>query len=837
LRSSPRLVGVLTALSLAALTGCHALHSESPQHLYSVAYSGFRGEHYAEALQQSRQGEQLTGEASELHWRFRLLTAAILLGQREAASAEKALAFELPQVARTPANQSRFFLLKGFSAGLLRDYDTARTYLDHAASLAQDSRDGELLAEVENRQGLVAASQGRFEDAGLLFHRALEYASAHKVPWLQIAATGNLGYQLMGVHKYDEAVPWFQEAVRLARQFRAVESEGRNVGNLGWCYYRIGDLDKARASLETAVAVFEKTPNRLEQQNWLGNLASVYVSQDEFDAAKKLYLRALDLARQLGDKGFAAIWLNNLAKLALQTGDLDAAQTFNDQALALKQELHLVESLAYSELNAARIASGRKQHDEARRISQGIVAKGFSDPTLRVRAHDELAGALAALGDSAAADREYRICLAEIEKQRREMLRDDDKRAYLSSLIGFYEDYVQFLMDQGKIGEALQTADASHARSMRERLRMADADRGELRRVSDFQRLAKTSATTLLCYSLGRQKSYLWVVSADQIQSFPLPPQSQLISLLADYDKSIQNLRDPLAQSSAAGQKLYETLIAPALPALKKTGRALIVPDGPLYSLNFETLPVAAAETGAHPHYWIEDATIAVTPALGLLGNPEQLLSSTPGSLLMLGDPVSPDPEFPKLMFAAKEMDSIEGLMPHARKTVLRGSDAKPAVWAQLEPAQFSLIHFAAHAAANREEPLESSVILSRDAGAASASYKLRAMDLVKTPIHARLVTLSACKSAGIRIYAGEGLVGLASAFLEAGARNVIAGLWDVNDESGARMMTSLYAGLAAGKNPPDALHDAKLALIHAGGIYRKPWYWGAFQLFTTDAR
>ena len=50
--------------------------------------------------------------------------------------------------------------------------------------------------------------------------------------------------------------------------------------------------------------------------------------------------------------------------------------------------------------------------------------------------------------------------------------------------------------------------------------------------------------------------------------------------------------------------------------------------------------------------------------------------------------------------------------------------------------------------------------------------------------LNAALVTISACRSAGARTYAGEGLVGLTWAFLEAGAQNVIAGLWDVSDRS-----------------------------------------------------
>ena len=90
---------------------------------------------------------------------------------------------------------------------------------------------------------------------------------------------------------------------------------------------------------------------------------------------------------------------------------------------------------------------------------------------------------------------------------------------------------------------------------------------------------------------------------------------------------------------------------------------------------------------------------------------------------------------------------------------------------------------------------------------------------------------MSACRSAGERAYAGEGLVGFAWAFLRAGSRRVVAGLWDVDDRSTAALMEEVYARLAAGAPPAAALREAKRALLH--GAYPKPYYWAPFQLFT----
>jgi CHAT domain-containing protein len=103
----------------------------------------------------------------------------------------------------------------------------------------------------------------------------------------------------------------------------------------------------------------------------------------------------------------------------------------------------------------------------------------------------------------------------------------------------------------------------------------------------------------------------------------------------------------------------------------------------------------------------------------------------------------------------------------------------------------------------------------------------------VHYPLHAKLVTVSACNGSGVRAYAGEGLVGLSWAFLRAGSHNVIGALWEVNDASTPLLMDRLYSEINAGKSPEAALREAKLSLIHSTGIYRKPLYWAAFQLYT----
>ena len=112
-------------------------------------------------------------------------------------------------------------------------------------------------------------------------------------------------------------------------------------------------------------------------------------------------------------------------------------------------------------------------------------------------------------------------------------------------------------------------------------------------------------------------------------------------------------------------------------------------------------------------------------------------------------------------------------------------------------------------------------------------SFKLYARDVIRCPLHARLVTISTCYGAGTRAYTGEGLVGLSWAFLRAGAHNVVGALWEVNDTSTPQLMDRFYAELTTGKSPDVALREAKLEFLHSSSAFRKPYYWAPFQLYT----
>jgi CHAT domain-containing protein len=338
-----------------------------------------------------------------------------------------------------------------------------------------------------------------------------------------------------------------------------------------------------------------------------------------------------------------------------------------------------------------------------------------------------------------------------------------------------------------------------------------------------LKHLAAASRTVLMSYWLGPSRSYAWAVNGQAISLHMLPAAAEIEALVRQYQETIHSaLADPLAPAGA-GDKLRQLLIEPVLGSVRPGTAVVIGPDGALHGLNFETLPAP----GTPRRYLIHDVEVQIAPSLALLGRPREALPAR--SLLVVGNPTPHNPDFPALRYASAEMSSIVRHFGGDASRMYQGDGASPREFRDARPDQFSFVHFTAHATANRESPLDSAVILSGP----DDGYKLYARDVADMPLRAELVTVSACRSAGERVYAGEGLVGFAWAFLRAGARRVVAGLWDVDDRSTADLMDVMYERLAAGDAPPQALRAAKLALMTRGGVTAKPYYWGPFQVFT----
>jgi CHAT domain-containing protein/tetratricopeptide (TPR) repeat protein len=688
-----------------------------------------------------------------------------------------------------------------------------------AARLAAEVGAEAVRLDAETLAGRILAGLGRRDEAQKMLEAARDRAAASGDHYHEAGALLNLGMMRFGRSRFDEALPYFDRILSFddIQEFSVYAAA---LANAGICQARLGEFDRAIDLQRRAVAAHERRalPPLIEQS--LGELGNTYILQGEPRAALPFLRRAYDIASASGLTSDAAVWARNVAEAAAEMGDWDTAERFNEHSLALKRQQGSGK-LVYNTLNRAKIAAGRRQPEAARAAYREALDAAGADPGVIWEAHAGLAGVLLSTGRPRDAVAHFEEALRVIESTRSDLLQTDMKLSFLSRLIRFYRQYVDALILLGDQRRALTVADASRARVMADRMGVAAGQRAT---VADFMRAARRLDSTLVAYWMGTTRAHAWVVTASDVRMVELPAADRLASLTSQYrDMVAVALANPLASEPSVGDALSVAVIQPLAASLPRTGRVVIVPDGPLHQVNFEMLPV-----GSPRHYWIEDVTLAVAPSLTLLASGRAPGPVKSGAVLLVGDPTSSDTKTPSLRFARQEIDSIAGTFPPADVTEIRGKDASPAAYSASRPERFRVIHFAAHGTVNLQSPLESAIELSPAAG----GQKLYLRDVAERPLSADLVTVSACRSASARTYSGEGLVGFAWAFLRAGVGQVVAGLWDVDDQSTAALMAGFYRELAAGASPAAALRHAKLAMLRAGGNFAKPYYWAPFQLF-----
>ena len=686
--------------------------------------------------------------------------------------------------------------------------------------------------------GILAARQGSYPIARRYLLDSLAFAKARQDRFLAANASMNLGWAALQFGHFDEAVDWSRTAIQDAEELGAENTAQAAKGNLGWAYRQLGDDERALEQFlqaERSAAAFGDIAGELI---WISTAGYVYRDTGDLARATEFYRQALAFARQIDSKEDIVNALEDLAQVSVDSGNLDQASGYIAEVAPM--ELAGGNRLSANVLlTQGMIAAAQGRAQQAEELFRTVRSDAKNPTTTHLGAGEQLARLYEYEGKIQAAGRMYEATLNDFDSAQAELKSEESRLPFVANAVRIYDGYIHLLVAQGKSDRALAIADRSRARTLAQALGVAGKKAFLGAASLDPRRVAQKTGATLLFYWLGAQQSYLWTITPAKVTLFPLPAQAEIVARVNRYRKAVLDFEDPVRTGNQDGQALYGLLIAPAAKLIRTGSPVMILADGELSKLNFETLlapgPSPEPGQGYEPvpqlHYWIDDATLLAAPSIAMLAADLPAPHSA-RSLLLLGDPVSPGPEFPSLPLFGFEMKSIQEQFDPGEVAVFASQRATPAAYLASNPAQFSYIHFVSHAVASSTDPLDSAIILSASS-AGEDSFKLYARDIMQHPIEARLVTISSCYGSGTRSYAGEGLVGLSWAFLRAGSHSVIGALWEVSDDSSPRLMNTLYQGLKEGETPAAALRLGKLALLHQQIRFRAPFYWAPFQIYT----
>jgi CHAT domain-containing protein len=364
--------------------------------------------------------------------------------------------------------------------------------------------------------------------------------------------------------------------------------------------------------------------------------------------------------------------------------------------------------------------------------------------------------------------------------------------------------------------------------------------------------------TALISYWLGAESAYAWVVLADQIHWTRLSSPEGIRGLATAFQRSLTRFVDihlePRMQDSRA---LSDEVLAPIERWVLTIPQWVVIPDGALDYVPFAALITPGGGAGA---FVIARHDVAVTPAAWMLDAVENRPPpATPGSLLLVADPVyQPDDprlapikeagkpiqapkrdpldrareDYRRLAFTAQEASGIAAEFPAGSVDELLGLDATRARLLALDWSQYRYIHIATHGIVDAQVPDLSALILgSYDSHGDLVDGAVRVADLSLRTIRADVAVFSACDTALGKQVPSEGLVGISSTMLARGAKAVVASLWQVSDEIGARLMTELYRHmLRDSMSAPAALGTAMRSALSRSAT-ADPALWAAYQV------
>jgi CHAT domain-containing protein/tetratricopeptide (TPR) repeat protein len=313
------------------------------------------------------------------------------------------------------------------------------------------------------------------------------------------------------------------------------------------------------------------------------------------------------------------------------------------------------------------------------------------------------------------------------------------------------------------------------------------------------------------------------VVTKHDTRAFPIPRRHVLEEQIEVF-LGLFGRRD--GSESAISTHLYRALLAETLRWIpESTTRLVIVPDGVLHRLPFETL--RAARDGEP---LVERFEISYVPSANLWHRWKRsdLVATAAGVLALV------DPQVPMTGEAAEQrvagswiaglqggplpyaMDEARALLRHAGSGTLKtGAAANEDFLKTSDLAPYGALHLGAHAVADEARPDRSAVILAP--GSPDEDGLLQMREIVELDLDGKVVILAGCRSARGELLEGEGVLGLARAFFQGGARVVVGSLWPVRDDETAALVEEFARQLARGRSVAASMAQARRVRMRAG--------------------
>ncbi|XP_078361219.1 uncharacterized protein LOC144645502 [Oculina patagonica] len=690
-------------------------------------------------------------------------------------------------------------------------------------------------------------------------------------------AYGNLGNAFCNLSDFRQAMDYYELHLKIAKEIGNKAGEGSSYGNLGNAFLSLGDFRKAIDYYELHLKIAKEVGDKAGEASAYGNLGNAFSNLSDFRQAIDYYELNLKIAKEVGDKAGEGRAYGNLGNAFFNLGDFRKAIDYYKLHLKIAKEVgdKAGEGNAYGNFgNAFRNLSDFRKAIDYYELALKI-AKEVGDKNGEAKSYHNLGRSFESQGSLSKA-LEYYERSVRLFNHVRNLLQSKDewKIDYRNEVDVAYTHLWRVLLKQGKMVEALCAAERGRAQALTDlmlsQFGIRESQLPLQEEEEQYFQLRRSLPSSTVFQGFGSAKIHFWVLSKERPVRARTKEIGEAHSVLNDatafyqsliknafrqirfcsevrcenrsldafresrhkvVEKSDEENTQPFVQQESSLSTLYNILIQP-IDDLIQGNELIIVPHGPLW-----LAPYAALVDG-DSKYLCDSFRIRLIPSLTSL----RLIAECPddyhsrSGALLVGDPWVEEVINSKgekfldpLPFARKEAEMIGEILNV--KPLIGKKATKYEVLKELS--SVALVHIAAHGCMETGEialtpnPERTSSIPTVE------DYILKMADVLSAKMRARLVVLSCCHSGRGEIKA-EGVVGIARAFMGAGARSVLVSLWAIDDEATLEFMKCFYHNLVEGRSASDSLNQA-MKDLRKSDKYSDVKYWAPFVLIGDD--
>jgi len=371
--------------------------------------------------------------------------------------------------------------------------------------------------------------------------------------------------------------------------------------------------------------------------------------------------------------------------------------------------------------------------------------------------------------------------------------------------------------------------------------------------IADIQKLLPAESA-LIEYVVGIDATYIFYLDKKQLKISRVGISAdslkkrveKLHRCLSNYAEISEDEAKAYADYTEIAHWFYENMLAEPLKNAQNIKHLIIIPDGDLAHLPFETfLRTKADSKGNYSQlaYVVNDFSVSYNYSATLWKqNLTKKKRENNGKILGIAANYATKLDSSKYdlrLPADQRLRKLLRVLPDAQKEVKSLSEAFSGEFLfdnmasekafKANAGKYSIIHLAMHGLLDNRNPILSSLAFTEDGDSLENNF-LHAYEISKMQLNADLVVLSACETGFGKFEQGNGTASLARAFMYAGVPALVVSLWEVNDGSTNILMQLFHQNLSAGMDKAEALRQAKLAYIaNAKGTAAHPAFWSAF--------